>query len=452
MALQNTVNPIISNGFDGVNAGNPSLRGDYIFANLAKPDIGEYITYKFPQYSLNYLLTKIGRKDPIVNRDSFSWFEKGLLRKAYAVGSGSSNLTTATATVKVLSATVANIGLLVNDVVRFENGDFGRITAVTQSSSDVDLTVVKAGGSANFALSTGMAFAHLYNVQPEYSDSPNGRVWQEEEVTEKLAIMRRSIQVSTTTLTNQQWVKGPNGEMSYYYINEMETAMEVALDREMYILHGTSFGTLSTTAPQSGNGIIPRVLSGGVVGTYSSVVTETDIQDQIRLLTINSPASEFTVLCGSKFYLDAQRALAPYVLNGNQPVGTLSSAGKMVGLNITQYTVLGKVINLVHYVQFDNPSLHPTPAVSGIDYSRAALFLNTGTDERGNPLIGLKYKADDLGNTYDMVRTVQSGISSPERGAGAQRSNGKDGFTVDFYCSIGVKLVAANNHGMMFAG
>ena len=62
-----------------------------------------------------------------------------------------------------------------------------------------------------------------------------------------------------------------------------------------------------------------------------------------------------------------------------------------------------------------------------------------------------RYKQDLLGQSLEFRRTVQSGITSPESGTGVERSNGKDGFTVDFYSSIGVELRAANNHGLLYA-
>jgi len=435
--------------FEGVQVGNPNLQQSYVFANLSKPDISDYITYRFPQYSLTSLLGRIGRKDPVVGQTSFSWFEKGKFRQSYIVGVGSSALTTATATVKLLTNTVKDCGLLVDDVIRFENEEFGQVTAIVQNAGAVDLTVIKAG-AGNFDLAAGQAFAHLYNAKKEFSDSPSGRTWKEEQLTGKVAIMRRSIICSTTEASSIKWIKGPNGQDSYYFVNEMETMEQFAMDRELYILTGKDFGTLSTTASQSGDGIIPRVLADGVVGTYTSTIDETDLQEQIRLMCVNNSGKEFTVLCGSRAFADIQNALRPYILNGATQVGSIAG-GDVIKLEIQQYQFMGKVINLQLYYPFMDTSLFPTPLIAGTNYDRVALFLNMGNDSKGNPLINLRYQQDLLGNSLEFRRTVQDGITSPEAGAGAQRSNGKDGFTVDLYASIGVQLRAANSHGMLFA-
>jgi hypothetical protein len=252
-----------------------------------------------------------------------------------------------------------------------------------------------------------------------------------------------------------KYVKKSESEWSYYYINEMETMQEMAMDREMYILTSKASTTGTTgnvfSGRLAGNGIIQKVTAGGVVGTYSSAIAESDLAEQVRLMCLNSSGNEFTVLCGSQAFADAQFALRDYTLNGGISFGTFSGAGIMTGINITQYKFMDKILNFVLYYPFANQALFPTPVSSGINWDKAMLFLNMGTDDRGNPLINLRYKQDLLGQSLEFRRTVQSGITSPESGTGVERSNGKDGFTVDFYSSIGVELRAANNHGLLYA-
>jgi hypothetical protein len=446
MAYVNTQSPVnTSAGIAPSKSGSPSVQSQYVFADLQKPDISELLTYKFPQYTLTTLLDRLGRNAGVRTGDnSFSWFEKGRFRKGYTIGAGSSNLDTATATVKLISTTVADCGLLVGDVLRFENDTYGFITAIVQNAGNVDLTVASAEG--NFALAAGAAFAHIYNAQTEFSDSPNGRVWQEEKITEKLAIMRRAVICSTTEAGQIKWID--NGR-SYYFRNEMETMEEFQKDKENYILTGKSFGTLSTTGRQSGNGIIPRVLADGVVGQYTSAITETDLQAQIKQMILNSPANEFTVLCGIDAFGDIQNALRDFAVAGSMTYGTLGQIGNTVGLNIDQYRFMGVTLNLKQYLPFSDKTLYPTPVNGGVNYDKVALFLNMGSDSSGNPLISLKHKEDGFGNSLAFRRTVQSGISTPEGNASVTRSNGKDGFTVDLYASIGVELRAVNNHGIL---
>jgi hypothetical protein len=430
----------------------------YVFGGIQKPDFSDYITYRFPQYTITTLLSRIGRKNPVVGNDVFNWFEKGKFRQSVTTTTaptGASGDTTGTVTVP----TGTQASFLPGDVIRFENNAYGVVTAVTGAggngaSGTLSITALGASFGASIATS-GIKFAHLYNLQQEYSDSPSGRVWNENQVSEYLGIMRRSVTCSTTQSSNMKYVKKSDSEWSYYYINEMETMQEMAMDREMYILAAKSNGSATTGNVMSGrlggNGILPRVIADGVVGTYSSAIAETDLAEQVRLMCLNSQGSEFTVLCGSSAYADAQFALRDYTLNGGISFGVFGNEGLMTGINITKYKFMDKILNFVLYYPFANEALFPAPATSGINWDKAMLFLNMGTDDRGNPLINLRYKQDLLGQSLEFRRTVQEGITSPEAGASASRSNGKDGFTVDFYSSIGVELRAANNHGLLYA-
>jgi hypothetical protein len=454
MAYINTKNP---NNLAPNTIRTGSVDSTYVFGGIQKPDFSDYITYRFPQYTITTLLGRIGRKNPVVGNDVFSWFEKGKFRQSVAVNgvTGSASGDT-TGTVSYATGTQATF--LVGDVIRFENDAYATITGTTGgggNGASGTLGLNALGSTFGSTVTTGMKFAHLYNLQAEYSDSPSGRVWQENQVDEYLGIMRRSVVCSTTQGSNLKWVKKSDSEWSYYYINEMETMQEMAMDREMYILAAKSNGSATTGNVMSGrlggNGILQRVINGGVVGTYSSAIAETDLAEQVRLMCLNSSGSEFTVLCGSSAYADAQFALRDYTLNGGISFGVFSGDGLMTGLNITKYKFMDKILNFVLYYPFANEALFPAPATSGINWDKAMLFLNMGTDDRGNPLINLRYKQDLLGQSLEFRRTVQEGITSPEAGAGAARANGKDGFTVDFYSSIGVEIRAANNHGLLYA-
>ena len=456
MAYVNTVNP--NNAAPNtIKTGN--VDSSYVFGGIQKPDFSDYITYRFPQYTITTLLSRIGRKNPVVGNDVFSWFEKGKFRQAITSSGATGTTSDTTGSVTYAAAAGIQATFLVGDVIRFENDAYGVITGLTGGGG------AGASGTLNFNflgsrtsnLSAGMRFAHLYNLQPEYSNSPSGRIWEENQVNEYLGIMRRAVTCSTTQASNMKWVKKSDSEASYYYINEMETMQEMAMDREMYILAAKSNGSQTTgnvnslTNPLGGNGILPRVIAGGVVGTYSSAIAETDLAEQVRLMCLNSQGSEFTVLCGSSAYADAQFALRDYTLNGGISFGVFSGEGLMTGINITKYKFMDKILNFVLYYPFANEALFPAPATSGINWDKAMLFLNMGTDDRGNPLINLRYKQDLLGQSLEFRRTVQEGITSPEAGASASRANGRDGFTVDFYSSIGVELRAANNHGLLYA-
>ena len=230
MAYVNTVNP--NNAAPNtIKTGN--VDSSYVFGGIQKPDFSDYITYRFPQYTITTLLSRIGRKNPVVGNDVFSWFEKGKFRQAITSSGATGTTSDTTGSVTYAAAAGIQATFLVGDVIRFENDAYGVITGLTGGGG------AGASGTLNFNflgsrtsnLSAGMRFAHLYNLQPEYSNSPSGRIWEENQVNEYLGIMRRAVTCSTTQASNMKWVKKSESEASYYYITEMETIQEMAMDR-----------------------------------------------------------------------------------------------------------------------------------------------------------------------------------------------------------------------------
>jgi hypothetical protein len=134
MAYINTINPNNAPGAvtGAVNAGN--VNSQYVFGNIQKPDFSDYITYRFPQYTITTLLNRIGRKSPVVGNDIFSWFEKGKFRNPFTVTGTVTGGGTSAFSFNV-SASVSGTPLLTGDVIRFEGGDLAVVTASTMLST-----------------------------------------------------------------------------------------------------------------------------------------------------------------------------------------------------------------------------------------------------------------------------------------------------------------------------
>ena len=163
-----------------------NVNGQYVFGGIQKPDFSDYITYRFPQYTITTLLNRIGRKNPVVGNDFFSWFEKGKFRQSVTASAATGASGDTTGAVAYASGTQASF--LVGDVIRFENNVYAVVTGVTSggggngASGTLGLNAVGTNFGASIA--GALKYAHLYNLQQEYSDSPSGRVWQESQVNE----------------------------------------------------------------------------------------------------------------------------------------------------------------------------------------------------------------------------------------------------------------------------
>lgn len=432
---------------------------DHIFSDLQEPDISAFISVKYPQYGINAFLDRLNRKQGTPNNEFF-WFEYGFFRKALTIGAGSTLSAGATIVVKVLDTTVAAASILVNDTIKFENDQIGRVTIVAQNSSDVDITLVNQTGNnwtsgGDYPVPVvGEKFTQAFTAFGEYSDAPDSRIYNPEKLTQYLTILRRTANISTSAYTHKVWA-GLKGKKVFWYSQEEIAMKQLAQDKEMLFMFGVqSSGTLQTGATQSGYGIIPRIKAKGVNLTYTGDISEDDLAEMVRLLIINGNGTtkEMFVPCGSRFLKGAQLALQKYFINGSSNFGAFSDKMR-AGLNIMSYDFMGLRLNFMHYNLFDNPTLLPTPATAGnIDYSTAAVFLNMGERE-GVPLIQERYLQGEDGVSYSFIRKVRPGISDP----GASLPNnisvsGKDGFSVDFLSNVALELRCPEIHGLCFRG
>jgi hypothetical protein len=457
MAINSSTNPVNTQAVVAGNVNTNNVLVDHIFSDLLMPDISKFVSYKYPQYTLTSFLDRLNMKEGTQN-PNFSWFEYGFFRKQYVVGAGSTLAAAATITVKVLSTTVAAIGLVVGDQIRFESGQVGRITVIAQSTADVDLTVVNQSGNAwtsggAYPVPTVLdKFAQSATAFGEYSDAPDSRIYNPTKLEQNLTIMRRTANISTNALAHKTWVE-VNGKNSFYWIQEDIEMKQLAQDKEMQFMFGVqSASTMATGATQSGYGIIPRIQALGVNVTYTGAVSEDDVAEMVRLLQVNGngDTSELTVLGGSRFMKDFTLALQKYFISGSISYGSFTESNS-VGLNVTKYSFNGLTLNLIPYFMFDNPTLLPAPTrAANVDWSTAAVFLNMGSRE-GVPFLRERYLVDEMGTSYSFLRKVRPGISDP--GAGLPNNisvSGKDGFSIDLYAQCGIEMRCPENFGLMY--
>src|SRR5690349_1410193 len=111
------------------------------------------------------LLDKLGADSP-VSQTVFSWSIQDRTRKGSLVSSVS-NGTTATATIVTnIASDVANGNkgyFIIGDVIRFESGELGRVTAVGESSlfQTIDVVRVLGGNWSTTLVNTNFVFGHI---------------------------------------------------------------------------------------------------------------------------------------------------------------------------------------------------------------------------------------------------------------------------------------------------
>lgn len=424
----------------------------YVFqSGIHKPEHSSILTLKYPQYFLTSLMDRIGAEEPTA-QSVFSW---NILERTRQSGSVTSLSgvpgTSATFTIPEFPYGSGNLGgLIVNDVIRVETGVLLRVTASTNNGGNQQVTVQKVDGSTITAaeLANGMVFGHVFNAFAEGSNAPDGRLPLPVEDYNVTTILRRSFAITGSEFTNRTYIG--DGSAWYWTIEEINRK-EHARDREALIL----LGKLNDSGTKVSRGIIDYVTALGVITTYSanSGPSEADITEHIRKLRVEGGSAEYLVLCGSKFYRHVQLAFRDYFVGGGISFGNFGN--NAVGLDVRRYDFMGIKVNFVYYELFDDKAMFPysgSPSSTLIDFSDYSLWLDLGTDNTGNKLIKLRYKALD-GYSRKFVQRLEVGMMNPasSEAEGGMVASGFDGFKVHLLSEIGIEVRLANRMGIMRA-
>ena len=435
----------------GGNAAVDNILSNYAFqAGIHKPEHSSILTYKYSQYYVTSILDRMGAEEAVA-QDVFSWNVMDRTRESGTVDAMATVLPAVAATFEVPEFTWANDKkgyLIVGDVIRMESGVTFRVDSTQNSGGVQEVTVSKVGGGNITAteLANGMVFGHSHSMFGEGTFQPDGRVFLPTEEYNRLTILKRSISVTGSELTNKTWLG--DGEAWYFEVEDI-TRKEFAKDRENLIV----FGQLSDTGIKSTRGILDYALTYGIETTFASGtgVVEQDLRDHIAKMLIEGTSNEITILCGSQFLSDIQVALKDYALNGAIDYGKLGD--NAAGLDFMSYKFMGKTLHFAYYELFDDEKILPfsgTPTAEKIDFSNFALLLDFGTDNTGRNLITLKYKAHD-GQSRKFIQKINPGMMAPTGGDQGISTDGFDGFRIYMLSDIGVEVRLPNRLGIMRA-
>jgi hypothetical protein len=433
----------------GTTVRNPILEGYVFQSGIHDPEHSKILTYKYPQYYMTALLDKLGADEPVA-QTVFSWSIMDRTRKSATVSSVANGTSaTATITTDITSATASgDLGyFIVGDVIRLESGELGRVTAVGESGGfqTIDVVRVVGGNWSTSLVLAAMVFGHVFSAFGEASTGPNGRLFVPVEDYNYTQILRRSVKVSGTELTNRT-ILG-DGKAWYFTVEDL-VRKEFAKDRELLVLLGErASGTTKGT-----KGILSWVTGEGIINTYASSlgVTEADLQDHIADLLPEGGSNEYLVLCGSTFLKNAQKALKDYAIAGAMSYGSLGK--NMAGLDFAGYQFMGKKIYFAYYELFDDPKVFPfsgTPTSSKINFKDFSLWLDLGTDNAGQKLISLKYKSHG-GMSRKFIQKIIPGMMSVGGPDGFAAHSG-DYFEIQWLSEIAVKVLLPNRMGILRA-
>lgn len=430
--------------------GTGSLLQGYVFASgIHKPEHSNLLAYKYPQFYMTSLLERLGASEGCP-QDTWSWNIMDRTRVSATVSGGT--LGSATATFVTTIPNGSGGYFIPQDVIRTESGSLLVVTATGDSGGDQTITVKKVGGGNITAadIDNGETIGHVFTSFGEASSAPQGRNFLPGIEYGQLTTLRRSMSISGDEFTNRTWL---GDGKSWYFESENILMQEFAKDRENLIV----FGQQETDGTRKvSKGILDFVEAGGKTTTFASAsgVSETDIQNHIKLLMkegLGGTGKEYTVLCGADIFIDIQRALKEYAIDGAMAYGTLGD--NMAGLDFSSYQIGGVKANFVYYEGFEDVELLPyrgTPTADKTNFSNFSLWLDMGIDSAGERLIKLKHKEHD-GVSRKFVHRHEIGMVGPSGNQGGLVANGDDAFKVHLLSQIGVQLKWANRHGILRA-
>lgn len=450
MPAQGTPTPPLVGG----TSAKPIILQDYVFqSGIHKPEHSSILTWKYPQYYLTSLLDRLGRSEGIA-QDVWSWNIIDRTRKGGTV-SALAGGTTASATFEIAEFPAdgsTTFGyLIVGDVVRFESGELGRVTAVGNNGGNQTATVARvAGGNWSATLiANAFKFGHVYSLFGENSSAPSGRIYLPEEGWNALGTVRRSFKISGSEFTNRTYLG--DGEAWYFTQEEIEM-QEFARDKEAQMLFGTRVGANGSV--KSSYGLYDYIDAGGVKTGFSAGtgVAEADIQNHITDLLIEGGSRDYLVLCGAEIFTGVQKALRDYHISGGVDYGTFG--GQKIGLDVQSYKFGGITANFVFYELFNDQAMVPTPAsaLSSTvrDFSNLSLWVDLGKDKSGQPLVSLKHKELN-GRSRKFIHNYVAGMMGPEGPVSGSTSNGDDSFQINLLGECGIEVRKPNVMGILGA-
>lgn len=433
-----------------------SIFENYVFqSGIYFPEFSRILTYKYPQYYLTTLLDKMGAAEP-VSQDVFSWDIMDRTRKSaiYTAISGGTS-TAATLTLDTDATVTAGIGYFqVGDVIRVsKTGQLGVVTAIGVSGSVQTIVVAKPDGSAWAtstlpAVTSADSIGHMFSAFGEGTNGPAGRVFLPTEDYNYTQIIKRSVKVTGSEMTNKT-ILG-DGRAWYFTVEDL-LMKEFARDREILLMFGVK---ASSGGIKWSRGIYDWVNTSGQLTTYSSTpgVTEADLQSHIAKLLPEGGSAEYLVLCGSTFLTKVMNALRDYKIFRSTE-GSLEK--HLAGLDFHGYVFAGKTIYFAYYELFDDNQALPysgTPSSTAINFKDFSLWLDMGADNNGRGLIKLKYKVLN-GVQRKFIHKVIPGMMTAD-GAGADggfAANSFDGVEIQLLSEIGLEFRLPNRCGVLRA-
>lgn len=312
--------------------------------DVHKPDVLSKMFNRYGDQGSSWFLTleKLGFVKPVA-ATSYSHYENELKNPTFKAAAGTSagaagvavNITLSTADVNTTGQSYPRT----NEIVFFKGGQLGIIMSVTVGGSSPYTTVLsikplKAADSIP-AVASGEEISLISNAYSEGSDQPKGVVPGATKRTNYTQIMKETLAVTGTELTNQTWFDGwvevpgsVNGTEqiasgnSWYNLNWMDMEWRIGKQVSGALLFGETSDNItdSTTGlpVNTTQGLIPTIKAQGNTETYTpGSFSVTDFDAYGRILDREYAGDYVLGLTSKSFSDEIENTMVAYLANTN---------------------------------------------------------------------------------------------------------------------------------------
>lgn len=341
-----------------------------------------------------------------------------------------------------------------NDGVYFPSGVTGTVYSIDVSTPSAPvLTIYPDVATDNIgAISAGTELVIYTNSFAEGTDQPKGRISRPDKYTFNTQIIKEAFDITGSEMTNALYVEkdsqgNPIGGMYMRGQLEADYRMSLAIDGAGLFAKPVDNPVLVAAEQRKMQGLIPWVIAGGNVATYTSGLLSLSQFDQaVRRLDKNFAPNEMLCLNGIDVQLEYDNMFLN-LFNSNPIIFAGNGNGQKatdLGVELKSITKGGRTFHMQKMGVFSNPKLYGAPG-----YVTAGLSVMTPINKVKDPRSGqnmdsMSFRYKQLGSYSRKMETWPTGSA----GEGV-KTDGVDNRKINHRSEIGTEFFGANRFYML---
>jgi hypothetical protein len=404
--------------------------------DVLKPQLMNTLFKKYDDEYLPFFLivNTIGEVKPVAG-GTFGHYEIGWIHRAFTVNSHAAGAAGAAVTLTVTNntsnITQSNMYPQVRDVVRFSNGVSATVTSVSTANPYTVTVVPSVSTEAIPAVSTGDSVIITGTNFVEGSTAATGRVNPALKYTFQTQIVKESVDITGSAMTNETW---------YDKFNDGKSALpypKLQLECEYRMLQNISYSMLfsvptdttqqAITGSTTMTGIFPWVEAGGnKLAIAPGTFTISHFDQLNRVFDKRRASSEYLWAAGPDQFRDVENGLSDvFTQNPNLfaqkgfesrfAIGEGTNYGEKFGVSFN-FKAVQKTGRTFYFTSIPQMAGEQLGGAAGFQDSYRSVIIPLGKasdPKSGAKLSRIAYKYKEYGGVSRMMKVTQHGIWAP---------------------------------------